>query len=110
MDRWIGKIAIVTGASAGIGEAISRAFVGAGIEVVGLARRVDRIREIAESLKGAKGKLHAVKCDLRNEDDILKAFQWTTKELGGVDVLVNNAGVAVTATIAGKILCLKITR
>ncbi|XP_043269468.1 11-beta-hydroxysteroid dehydrogenase 1A-like [Venturia canescens] len=100
MERWIGKIAIVTGASAGIGEAIVRAFVGAGIQVVGLARRENRIQEIADSLKGAKGKLYAVKCDLRNENDILKAFEWTNEKLGGVDVLVNNAGVAVTSTIA----------
>lgn len=102
MDRWIGKIALVTGASAGIGEAIARAFVGAGLQVVGLARRVELVQELADNLRGAKGKLHAIKCDLQDEKSIVEAFEWINRELGGVDVLVNNAGVTVTSTISGK--------
>ena len=103
MERWIGKVAMVTGASAGIGEAITKAFVGAGLKVVGMARRVELVEELANNLKSAKGKLHPIKCDLRNEQDIINAFEWTNRELGGVDILVNNAGVAIASSIAGKI-------
>lgn len=60
-----------------------------------MARRVERIQSLSEKLSkdGAKGKLHAVKCDMRVESDILKAFEWTTNNVGNVHVLVNNAGV-----------------
>ncbi|KAG8277884.1 farnesol dehydrogenase-like [Homalodisca vitripennis] len=97
MDQWKGKVAIVTGASAGIGAAIAQALVHHGMVVVGLARRQEKMQELAKKLSEAKepGKLHAVKCDLTKEEDILAAFQWTDKELGGADVLVNNAGLAV---------------
>ncbi|XP_065167438.1 farnesol dehydrogenase-like [Atheta coriaria] len=96
MDRYVGKVAVVTGASAGIGEAIVDSLTKAGMKVVGLARRVERIQTLSEKLskEGAKGKLYAVKCDMRVEEDIVKAFEWTTKNVGNIQVLVNNAGVA----------------
>ncbi|XP_065167324.1 farnesol dehydrogenase-like [Atheta coriaria] len=95
MQRYAGKVAIVTGASAGIGEAIVDSLTKAGMLVVGLARRVERVQTLAQKLskESAKGKLHAVQCDMRVEDDIVKAFEWTTKNVGNVQVLVNNAGV-----------------
>ena len=61
--------------------------------MIGLARRSELVEEHAKKLSGKKGKLHAFKCDLRNEEDILKAFDWTTKNLGPVHILINNAGV-----------------
>ena len=90
MDRWNGKVAIVTGASSGIGEAISEGLVKRGVKVVGLARRVDRLQELTSKL--GKDKFYFVQCDLRKEEDLLKAFKWVEKELGGADILVNNAG------------------
>lgn len=95
MERYVGKVAIVTGASSGIGEAIVDSLTKAGMKVVGLARRVERVQNLADKLAkdGAKGKLYAVKCDMRVEDDVVKAFEWTTKNVGNVQVLVNNAGV-----------------
>ncbi|KAJ8960676.1 hypothetical protein NQ317_012327 [Molorchus minor] len=76
MDRWIGTTAIVTGASAGIGAAIAKALVEKGVNVVGLARRVEKIQELADSLSEAPGQLHALKCDVTKEEDIIRSFKW----------------------------------
>lgn len=93
LNRWKGKVAIVTGASAGIGASIVGTLVEEGINVVGLARRVERVEEIAKSLNGKPGKLYAVQADISKEEDILKAFKWTTENVGPVSILINNAGV-----------------
>jgi NADP+-dependent farnesol dehydrogenase len=93
LDRWRGKVAIVTGASSGIGAAIAEQLVEEGLQVVGLARRVERVEELAKKLKGKKGKLHGVKADISKEEDILNAFKWTSDNLGPVHILVNNAGL-----------------
>lgn len=97
MDRWNGKIAIVTGASSGIGEATAAALVKKGVKVVGLARRVEKLQELSTKL--GKDKFYPVQSDLRKEEDILKAFQWAEKQFGGVDILINNAGVALHTQI-----------
>uniref|UniRef100_A0A1Q3FR56 Putative dehydrogenase n=1 Tax=Culex tarsalis TaxID=7177 RepID=A0A1Q3FR56_CULTA len=95
MDRWSGKVAIVTGASSGIGSSIVKSLANAGMIVVGLARRVERVEALRNDLKGetTRKRLHAIKCDVSKEEDILEAFRWVEQKLGGVDVLVNNAGV-----------------
>ncbi|XP_067003643.2 farnesol dehydrogenase isoform X2 [Anabrus simplex] len=93
MERWSGRVALVTGASSGIGAATASSLVKSGMQVVGLARRDDKVKELAASLKGAPGKLHAVKGDVSKEDDVLRTFAWIKENLGGVDVLINNAGV-----------------
>lgn len=94
MDRWIGKVAVVTGASAGIGAAIVLDLARAGCQTVGLARRSDRIVALRERLPAdAAARLHARHCDVSKESDILATFQWIEQQFGGVDILVNNAGV-----------------
>lgn len=100
MERWVGKIAVVTGASAGIGAAIVVDLVKAGCIVVGLARRQERVEELkTKVLASATGKLHALKCDVSNEEDIKSAFAWIENNLGAVHILVNNAGVVRTAKL-----------
>ncbi|XP_049803544.1 farnesol dehydrogenase-like isoform X1 [Schistocerca nitens] len=91
IEKYKGRVALVTGASAGIGAAIVQALLKHGLTVVGMARRVEKIKEL--ELKDAPGKLHAIAGDLRDEASILAAFKWVKDNLGGVDVLINNAGV-----------------
>uniref|UniRef100_A0A1B0DLE1 Uncharacterized protein n=1 Tax=Phlebotomus papatasi TaxID=29031 RepID=A0A1B0DLE1_PHLPP len=62
--------------------------------VVGLARRVERVESLRQELpESARKLLHAVKCDVTSEEEIVKTFEWIEKTLGGVDVLINNAGI-----------------
>lgn len=100
MERWSGKVAVVTGASSGIGAAIVVDLVKAGMIVVGLARRKNRIEALKKEIPSdATGKLYAVKCDISKDDDIVRAFGWIVFELGRIDVLVNNAGIGKRTTV-----------
>lgn len=100
MDRWQNRVAAVTGASAGIGWAIAKGLLQSGMIVVGMARRVDKIEELKSTLAdNLKGRFYAYKCDVSNENDIVSAFKWIDDNLGGADVLVNNAGVLKTALL-----------
>uniref|UniRef100_A0A1B6EKL6 Dehydrogenase n=2 Tax=Cuerna arida TaxID=1464854 RepID=A0A1B6EKL6_9HEMI len=96
MERWQGRVAVVTGASAGIGAAIVEDLVESGMVVVGLARREDRLLDMKNKLQGKSGTLHPIKADITKEEDLKKAFKWIKENLGGIDVLVNNAGVLIT--------------
>ncbi|KAK5638859.1 hypothetical protein RI129_013154 [Pyrocoelia pectoralis] len=93
MEKWRGKIAVVTGSSSGIGAVISEKLVKAGVIVVGLARRKEKLDELMTRLKNEPGKFYSIKADVTKEEDILKAFDWVEKNLGTVHILVNNAGV-----------------
>ncbi|XP_069683458.1 farnesol dehydrogenase-like isoform X1 [Periplaneta americana] len=94
MERWSGRVAVVTGASGGIGASIAAELTKKGLKVVGLARRSEKIEELSKKLGSEKGKLYAVKCDVSKEADVKEAFKWVKDNLGGVDILVNNAAVA----------------
>jgi NAD(P)-dependent dehydrogenase (short-subunit alcohol dehydrogenase family) len=59
-------------------------------------------QELFKSLQSETGKLYAVKCDVTKNSDIETAFQWVKDNLGGVDILVNNAAVALSASLIGK--------
>ncbi|XP_055621038.1 farnesol dehydrogenase-like [Toxorhynchites rutilus septentrionalis] len=94
MERWRNRVAAVTGASAGIGWAIAKVLLQSGMVVVGMARRAEKIEELKFTLPAElRNKLHACKCDVNNEKDIIAALKWIDSTLGGADVLVNNAGV-----------------
>ncbi|XP_055845279.1 farnesol dehydrogenase-like [Episyrphus balteatus] len=95
MDRWQGKVAVVTGASCGIGEAIARDLHREGMIVVALARRENRLEDIRNSLpEEERSRFHVKCCDVTDEEQVKAAFGFVESELGGVDVLVNNAGTA----------------
>ncbi|XP_072381569.1 farnesol dehydrogenase-like [Diabrotica undecimpunctata] len=93
MDRWLGKVALVTGASAGVGAAISEKLVEAGLKVVGVARRANVLDEVAKKLSSKKGKFFPYTGDVSKEEDIVKAFSWTKENVGPVSILINNAAV-----------------
>jgi len=94
MDRWSGRVALVTGASVGIGAAICRALVSHGLKVVGAARNVDKIQALADELRGHPGSLMAIKCDVSKDADIMAMFAAIKQQHGGVDVCINNAGMS----------------
>nr|KAH0807576.1 hypothetical protein GEV33_015215 [Tenebrio molitor] len=93
MERWEGKVAVVTGVSSGIGAAIAKALVEKGLKVIGLARRIDRVEELACSLADQPGELFPISCDVTKEDNILEAFKWVVENVGPVHILINNAGL-----------------
>lgn len=83
-------MALVTGASSGIGRAIAVRLAQHEMKVVACARRLERLQELSETERGA---IIPMQCDLRSESDLLAMFQRIRAELGGVDVCVNNAGL-----------------
>ncbi|KNC20986.1 hypothetical protein FF38_12030 [Lucilia cuprina] len=93
MERWQNKIAVVTGASSGIGVAIVKDLLKNGLQVVGLARRVERVEDIKKELpKNLQTRLTALKCDVSSLKSVNEAFDKIVSHFGGVDILVNNAG------------------
>src|SRR5579872_249666 len=84
------RVAIVTGASSGLGARFDRVLAGAGASVVAAARRVDRIDALAKEVDGV-----AVPCDVTDPDDRDRLVTTTLERFGRVDILVNNAGVGV---------------
>jgi NADP+-dependent farnesol dehydrogenase len=93
MEKWRGKVAVVTGASAGIGAAIVRDLSKNGITVIGLARRAEKIEEFASELPSDYGKVHGYCCDVSSLQSIKDAFKWIEEKFGFVNILVNNAGI-----------------
>ena len=88
------QVAVVTGASSGIGEATARALAASGYRLALLARRADRIKALADEL--GNGSI-AIQADVTDRDSIVKAARRVKAELGGTDVLVNNAGIMLLA-------------
>ncbi|KAK7863450.1 hypothetical protein R5R35_010490 [Gryllus longicercus] len=107
MSQLAGRVAVVTGASAGIGAAIAYQLQDAGVNVVALARRKEKIQSAVEEARQearkrgraslgkapSPGELHTLKCDVSNEEDIVAAFKWVKDNLKTVHILVNNAGI-----------------
>jgi NAD(P)-dependent dehydrogenase (short-subunit alcohol dehydrogenase family) len=98
--RLDGKVAIVTGASSGLGVAFARALAEAGADVALGARRADRLEETKAMVEGLGRRAIAVATDVAEPEDCTNLVQQTVEQLGRVDILVNNAGVgtAVPAT------------
>jgi NADP-dependent 3-hydroxy acid dehydrogenase YdfG len=88
-----GKVALVTGASSGIGEGIALGLAKAGATVALSARRKDRLDALVAKIEADGGKALALPGDMTNEDDAKKAVADTVASLGRIDILVNSAGV-----------------
>jgi len=87
-----GRVAIVTGASKGIGRALSLRFAREGAAVVCAARSADLVEATAAQVRAAGGKALAVVCDVGLEDDVRRLVSTAAKAFAKIDVLVNNAG------------------
>lgn len=89
INNWKDKLAVITGASSGIGEATARKLAAQGLRVVLVARRADRLETLAEEIRAEGGTASILPADLTQEADRLRVCE----EAGAADVLVNNAGL-----------------
>lgn len=96
-----GKVAIITGASSGIGEATALALAAEGAHVAIAARRSERLNTLAKHIEDGGGKALAIVADITEETQARNLLQKAKAELGRVDILVNNAGVALLGPIEG---------
>ncbi|KAG0719828.1 Dehydrogenase/reductase SDR family member 11 [Chionoecetes opilio] len=102
MERWSGRVALVTGASAGIGASVARRLVAEGMRVVGAARSVERVQALADELKGQPGTLIPIKCDITKDAQVVSMFARIKGGARRRDVCVNNAGIAVFKDLLGN--------
>ena len=87
------KTAVVTGASSGMGKAIVEKFVREGASVVAVARREEKLKDLADSLSGAPGKIVLFPGDVSQKEKAEEMINQAVREFGALDILVNNAGV-----------------
>ncbi|XP_077999767.1 dehydrogenase/reductase SDR family member 11-like [Glandiceps talaboti] len=105
MEAWKGRVALITGASSGIGAELAKQLSQHGIKVIGCGRTVDKIQELKTENGGLENSsgthIRAIKCDMRSEREILAMFEIIKEHYGGVDICINNAGLA----FPEKLLC-----
>lgn len=99
MAKLDGKVAVVTGASSGIGEATVRSLAEEGAAVVAGARRKERLDALVEEVTGGGGKAIAVECDVADEEQAHGLIRRAVEEYGRLDILVNNAGVMLLSNV-----------
>jgi NAD(P)-dependent dehydrogenase (short-subunit alcohol dehydrogenase family) len=90
-----GKVALVTGASSGLGVHFARTLASAGASVAIAARRADRLASLQAELKDAGGKAAAVELDVQSGQSVSAAFDAAEQVLGAIDIVVNNAGISI---------------
>lgn len=87
------RTAFITGASSGIGAALARKLASEGIEVALAARRAEALEELAGAIRGAGGRARTYPVDVRQVDDVQETLRRADDEMGGIDLVVANAGV-----------------
>jgi NAD(P)-dependent dehydrogenase (short-subunit alcohol dehydrogenase family) len=95
-----GKVALVTGASSGIGEAAARALAQRGAAVTLVARSEERLGFIVREISAAGGQALAVKTNVTDKDSVRDTVERTVEQFGTLDVLVNNAGLGLSGRVA----------
>ncbi|WP_339853390.1 glucose 1-dehydrogenase [uncultured Nisaea sp.] len=90
-----GKVALVTGASQGLGARFAETLAASGVAVAVAARQVAKLEDLAERIRGAGGSAHAVAMDVTDPASVAAAIEDAEAALGSLDILVNNAGIAV---------------
>ena len=96
-----GTVALVTGASSGIGEATALALAASGAKVALAARRTDRLDAVVKQIEEAGGEALALACDVTDEAQVNQTVQAVQEKWGRLDVLVNNAGIALLGPVLG---------
>jgi hypothetical protein len=99
-DGLDGQVALITGASSGIGEATAEALAGEGASVALAARREDELRSLADRIESEGGETLVVPTDVTDEEQVREMVEETVEEFGRLDVLVNNAGVMLLERVA----------
>jgi 3-oxoacyl-[acyl-carrier protein] reductase len=100
VDSLRGRIALVTGGSRGIGAAISRALAEAGTAVaINYRERIDEAKKLAEDLRKNGANVITVQADVSLADAVSRMVGTAKSELGAIDILINNAGIAITRGI-----------
>ncbi len=91
-----GRVALVTGASSGLGDRFARVLANHGARVVLAARRVERLERLCAEISASGGHAHVVPLDVTNPDSIESAIARAEREAGPIDILINNSGVSNT--------------
>jgi NAD(P)-dependent dehydrogenase (short-subunit alcohol dehydrogenase family) len=91
-----GKVALITGASSGLGDRFARALASAGAKVVLASRRVERLKELRAEIEAEGGQAHVVALDVTDTASIAACVAHAETEAGSIDILVNNSGVSTT--------------
>ena len=99
-DAVDGTITLITGGSSGIGEAAAKKIADAGGEVVLVARTRENLEKVADGIRGSGGTAHVYPCDLSDMDAIAAMADQVLADLGGVDMLINNAGRSIRRSLA----------
>ena len=95
-----GRLAFISGASAGIGEAVAKMLASNGVNLILTARRIDRLEKLKNSLeKEYKIKVKTIKIDFSKSEDIVKALNSLEDEWKNIDILINNAGLALNKDV-----------
>ncbi len=97
--KFSGKVAVVTGATSGIGHACALAFANEGAKIVCVGRKDEALKEVAEEIRNTGAEALTVRADLSNETEADHVIDEALNTFGGVDVLVNAAGFLSTGTI-----------
>ncbi|KAB1192325.1 SDR family NAD(P)-dependent oxidoreductase [Haloferax sp. MBLA0076] len=99
MANTTGRVAIVTGASSGIGKATAKTLAKEGITVVLSARRAEKLEALADEIESSGGTAFVVPADMTEEDDLTSLVETVTDEFGRIDILVNNAGFGLYGSV-----------
>ena len=94
-----GRVALVTGASSGLGAQFARTLSTAGAAVVLAGRRIEKLKDLRAEIDGAGGDAHVVELDVTDHDSIKSAVAHAETEVGSIDILVNNSGVSTTQRV-----------